>query len=119
MLPDYDFSRAVRGRHAEAYAKGINVVRLDDDVAAAFPTAAQVNEALRRSLGEVTVSTKVFRVIERPSSERIVEGSYTVLRSKKLLVRIHRTKTQARLAAGEDLADAAEVQKQWIYRCAV
>ncbi len=54
MRPDYDFSRGVRGKHANCYRKGPNVVRLDPDVAAAFPTAfpdsASVNEALRALL---------------------------------------------------------------------
>ena len=47
MLPEYDFSRARRGVTAKRYAEGTNVVLLDADVAAAFPDAASVNEALR------------------------------------------------------------------------
>ncbi|MGD0992162.1 MAG: hypothetical protein ABR998_06805 [Gemmatimonadales bacterium] len=47
MLPEYDFSRAQRGVTAKRYAEGTNVVLLDADVAAAFPDAASVNEALR------------------------------------------------------------------------
>jgi hypothetical protein len=44
---EYDFSRGVRGKYAERYAAGSNVVVLDPDVAAVFPTAEMVNEALR------------------------------------------------------------------------
>jgi hypothetical protein len=47
MLPEYDFSTAVRGKYYERYQKGTNVVLLDADVAEVFPNAASVNEALR------------------------------------------------------------------------
>jgi hypothetical protein len=47
MQNDYDFSHGVRGKYAERYAKGTNVVVLSPDVAAAFPDSASVNEALR------------------------------------------------------------------------
>ena len=47
MLPEYDFSKGVRGKYAKRYAEGTNVVVLDPDVAAVFPDAATVNEALR------------------------------------------------------------------------
>jgi len=47
MLDEYDFSGGVRGKYAEAYRAGTNIVRLDDDVAAMFPDPAEVNEVLR------------------------------------------------------------------------
>jgi len=47
ILPEYDFSDGVRGKYAARYAQGTNVVVLDADVAAAFPTATDVNNALR------------------------------------------------------------------------
>ena len=47
MRPEYDFSKAVRGVTAARYAEGTNVVLLDPDVAAIFPNARAVNEALR------------------------------------------------------------------------
>ncbi|MBM4094885.1 MAG: hypothetical protein FJ276_36560 [Planctomycetes bacterium] len=47
---EYDFSGGVRGKHAARYAAETNVVVLDPDVAAAFPNAASVNEALRALL---------------------------------------------------------------------
>jgi hypothetical protein len=47
MRPEYDFSGAVRGATAARYAQGTNVVVLDPDVAALFPDARAVNEALR------------------------------------------------------------------------
>jgi hypothetical protein len=48
MLPEYDLTGGVRGKYAERYARGTNVVLLDPDVAEKFPTSAAVNEALRR-----------------------------------------------------------------------
>lgn len=50
MLDEYDFSGGVRGKYAERYGAGTNVVMLDPDVAAAFPNERAVNEALREQL---------------------------------------------------------------------
>ncbi|MEE9391317.1 MAG: hypothetical protein V3W41_02300 [Planctomycetota bacterium] len=52
MKDEYDFSKGERGRYAARYAEGSNIVLLDPDVAALFPTAASVNRALR-ALAEV------------------------------------------------------------------
>ena len=37
----------MRGKYAERYREGTNLVLLEPDVAAAFPDAQAVNEALR------------------------------------------------------------------------
>jgi hypothetical protein len=47
MLPEYDFSRGVRGKHYQAYKAATNVVFLDPDVAKAFADSVSVNQALR------------------------------------------------------------------------
>lgn len=50
LRPEYDFSRmkgGVRGKYVDRYREGTNLVLLDPDVAAAFPDAKAVNEALR------------------------------------------------------------------------
>lgn len=47
MRAEYDFSKAVRNPYAARYAAGSNVVVLEPDVAAHFPNAASVNQALR------------------------------------------------------------------------
>jgi hypothetical protein len=39
-----------RGKYAARMAKGSNIVRLDPDVARAFPDSASVNDALRSLL---------------------------------------------------------------------
>ena len=42
-----DLGQGVRGKHYQEYQKGTNLVLLSPDVAAAFPTEEDVNEALR------------------------------------------------------------------------
>ena len=44
---EYDFSGVERGRYANRYAEGTNVVVLDPDVAQEFPDSKAVNDALR------------------------------------------------------------------------
>jgi hypothetical protein len=54
MRPEYDFSQLkgrARGKYVERYREGTNLVLLDPDVAAAFPDAKAVNEALRLLMG--------------------------------------------------------------------
>ena len=53
LRPEYDFSHmkgGVRGKYAEQYREGTNLILLDPDVAAAFPDAKAVNNALRQLL---------------------------------------------------------------------
>jgi len=47
ILPEYDFSRSRPNKFAPRYSADSMVVVLEPDVAAAFPTASQANEALR------------------------------------------------------------------------
>ena len=47
MLDEYDFSKGRRGKYAQRYAAGSNVVVISPDVAEAFPDSESVNEALR------------------------------------------------------------------------
>lgn len=50
LRPEYDFSKlsgAVRGKYAEKYRDGTNIVHLDADVAAVFRTEKAVNDVLR------------------------------------------------------------------------
>lgn len=53
LRPEYDFASmagGVRGKYARRFRAGTNLVLLDPEVAAAFPDAAAVNEALRAVL---------------------------------------------------------------------
>ena len=51
LRPEYDLTEllkgGVHGKYAERYRAGVNLVRLEVDVARAFPTEEAVNEALR------------------------------------------------------------------------
>ena len=51
ILPEYDFSRGARNKFASRYAVGSVVVVLEPDVAAAFPSSEEANEALRALAG--------------------------------------------------------------------
>ena len=50
MREEYDFSAGVRGRYAESYAAGTNIIVLEPELAAAFPSSESVNAALRELL---------------------------------------------------------------------
>ncbi len=50
LRSEYDFALmtgGVRGKYADSYRQGVNIVKLDDDVSAAFPDEKAVNDALR------------------------------------------------------------------------
>ena len=47
MRPEYDMRGGVRGKYAGRFPRDVVMVMLAPDVAAAFPDAAAVNEALR------------------------------------------------------------------------
>ncbi len=50
LRPEYDLAQlqgGVKGKYAERYRQGTNLVLLEPDVAKAFPNAESVNEALR------------------------------------------------------------------------
>ncbi len=51
ILPEYDFSRGAPNKYASRYAAGSTVVVLEPDVAAAFPSSGEANEALRALAG--------------------------------------------------------------------
>jgi hypothetical protein len=47
MRAEYDFRGGIRGKYADRFAEGSNVVVLDPDVAAQLKTPKAVNRALR------------------------------------------------------------------------
>jgi uncharacterized protein len=51
ILPEYDFGRSSPNKYASRYAAGSAVVVLEPDVARAFPTSKEANEALRALAG--------------------------------------------------------------------
>ena len=66
MLPEYDFSGAVRGKYYRRFGESSNVVVLDPDVSKAFPNAASVNEALRTLASVARRSVGVARRASSP-----------------------------------------------------
>ena len=51
MRAEYDFRGGIRGKYANRFAEGSNVVVLEPDVAAQLKTPKAVNKALRDYLG--------------------------------------------------------------------
>lgn len=50
LRPEYDetlLKNGIRGKYYQRYKEGTNLILLESDVAAAFPTDQAVNEALR------------------------------------------------------------------------
>ena len=47
MRDEYDFSQGERGKYAQRYAQGTNVVVLEPDVAKVFHSSKSVNVSLR------------------------------------------------------------------------
>jgi len=56
LKKEYDFSEGVRGKYAERFEKGTNLVLLEPEVAKYFPTASAVNRALRGLISEGKVN---------------------------------------------------------------
>ena len=67
LRPEYDFSQmkgGVRGKYVERYREGTNLVLLDPDIAAAFPDARAVNDALRSLLEHRALKALLSRSCE-------------------------------------------------------
>src|SRR5438034_3766972 len=73
LRPEYDFASmkgGVRGKYVARLRKGSNLVLLDPEVAAAFPSDDAVNEALRGVLNTT-------RAVDRKSTR--LNSSHTVI----------------------------------------
>ena len=57
-----DLGEGVRGKHHAAYVRGTNLILLQPDIAAAFPTSAAVNAALKQLL-KAARTPKVSRTL--------------------------------------------------------
>ncbi|NHZ71898.1 MAG: hypothetical protein GWP17_02285 [Aquificales bacterium] len=64
MLEEYDFSQGVRGKYAERYAEGTNVIVIDPDLIKIFPDHVSVNEALRSLATVIKQREKRFTIQE-------------------------------------------------------
>ncbi len=58
MLAEYDFSQGVRGKYAQRYSEGTNLIALSPDVAEFFPDSEAVNTALRALIAIARKITK-------------------------------------------------------------
>ena len=71
MLPEYDFSKGVRGKYARRYNEGSNIVVLSPDVALVFPDSKTVNDILRTlikinsQISETRFGVEVRDLLER------------------------------------------------------
>ncbi len=73
MRPEYrreDLGKGVRGKYYKEYTKGTNLVLLSPDVAAAFPTADAVNEALRTLIKVAQASTRLPKSRSKGRAEK-------------------------------------------------
>jgi hypothetical protein len=50
MRDEYDFSKGERGKYAQRYREGTNIVLLDPELRKSFPNDEAVNDALREYL---------------------------------------------------------------------
>jgi hypothetical protein len=87
LRPEYSFESlpgGVRGKYMRRYRAGTNLALLDPDIAAAFPTDAAVNEALRMVLKAATTVQRVPRsshkALRRPSGVGKVSDKPSVKR---------------------------------------
>lgn len=56
LLPEYDFSKGLKGKYAQKFAKGNNLILLAPDVIKLFPNSELVNETLR-AVAKITKRT--------------------------------------------------------------
>ena len=61
MQKEYDFSDGIRGKYAERYAEGTNVVVIEPDIAKYFPDQEAVNDALRSIVDIIEKREKMHR----------------------------------------------------------
>lgn len=75
LLPEYDFSGAVRGKYYERYRQGTNVILLDPDIAAVFHDSVAVNHTLRLlvSLANAKAAGRKPTVARPPSPNKPVQ----------------------------------------------
>ena len=66
-----DLGRGVRGKYHDAYHAGTNLVLLAPDVAHAFPTEEDVNDALRSLL---SLAEKSARLTSPSTGRRVKRG---------------------------------------------
>jgi hypothetical protein len=82
MRSQYDFTGAERGKYFERFQRGTNLVLLEPDVAAAFPTSEAVNRALRSLAAERGTSRRVIRRSANARKRTSVSGRRNASRKR-------------------------------------
>jgi len=67
VLPEYDFTAGRRNKYAAEFQRGSAMIVLEPDVAAAFPSAAEVNDLLRAVASAMRRSRAPKRARRAPS----------------------------------------------------
>jgi len=73
LRPEYrreDLGQGVRGKYLESYRAGTNLVLLSADVAKAFPTEKEVNDALRSLIRLAKGSVDPSRLTDPQTNSR-------------------------------------------------
>ncbi len=85
MLPEYDFTGAVRGKIYERYREGTNVILLDPDGAEVFRDATAVNDALRLlvSVARAKVRKQPTGAVPRKRPDRPLKPSSRTTRASR------------------------------------
>jgi len=69
LRPEYDLGEqlktGVRGKYAERYKQGTNLILLEPDVAEAFPDGTSVNEALRLVIRLREIPARAKRLVHK------------------------------------------------------
>jgi hypothetical protein len=69
VLPEYDFSGGQRNKYAAEFERGSVMIVLEPDVAAAFPSAEEVN-ALLRAVASAMRKSRASKRARRASTKR-------------------------------------------------
>jgi hypothetical protein len=71
MRPEYDFSGGIRGKYADRYRQGTNLILLDPELAKAFPDSKAVNDALRTLPSKRVLLGSVSMIATLPTQEQV------------------------------------------------
>lgn len=102
-----DLGVGVRGKHAAAYQQGTNRVLLQPDVAAAFPTSAAVNDALKGLLRtEKTMARKKTNPHVGSNFEDFLAEEGRLQESTALAIKVPNVDTRAAMDEARAAAQA-------------
>jgi hypothetical protein len=65
MRATYDFSKGIRGKYAQQFRQGTNLIVLEPDVLRSFPDSGSVNKALRDLIKRAKKSSRVTQFVNK------------------------------------------------------